>query len=125
MESRNKAMALEIKYDFKAPDVEDNSEDVRANLRITRCCGNCKFFVAKGNRGFRGYCTYPEPASKQIVTIKDGSRDISTMENSFPRAHMTMLCDLYQIKSLKSLTKLSEWTGKTFLNDGTVSTDEE
>ena len=113
-------MAIEIDYNFKGPEKEKSLEkDVRTNLRITRCCGNCKFFIAKANRGFRGFCRYPDPSSKNLSKINGESRDVKEMESSWARAHFTMLCDLYQYKPANT-SYIGEWIGKEFLNDGTI-----
>jgi len=38
-------MSTEIKYDFESSEsTEKTQEDVRPNLRIVRCCMNCKFY---------------------------------------------------------------------------------
>ena len=117
------AMALEIKYDFESSSKKKSTEeDVRTNLRITRCCGNCKFFVAKGNRGFRGYCKYPDPGSKNLSKIHGESRNFKEMEETWARSHFTMLCDLYQFKPA-NMTSIGEWIGKEFLNDGTIKNE--
>ena len=116
----NVVMASEIKYDFNTSEEKKPSEvDARTNLRITRCCGNCKFFVAKTNRGFRGFCRYPLPSSKNLAKVRGESRDWKEMEKTWAKAHFTMLCDLYQYRSTNTAS-IGKWIGKEFLTDGTI-----
>lgn len=111
-------MAINIEYNFDKPKNKDGPPtEVRPNLRVTRCCGNCKFFIAKGNKGFRGYCKYPDPESKNLNKIKGESRNPEDLK-TWSRAHMTMLCDLYQLKPT-NLSNVGEWLERKVKNDGT------
>jgi len=115
-------MPVEINYDFKGPEKDEPSEkEVRPNLRVTRCCANCKFYTPKLNRANRGYCRYPDPSSKTLKKRLGTKLDRKLIDATWSRAHATMLCDLYEIRGRgKTLDLISEWLDKEILNDGTI-----
>jgi hypothetical protein len=118
-------MAKEIDYDFEATKSNEKlQEDVRPNLRIVRCCMNCKFFRPRRQYSHRGYCMYPDPKSKQPKKRKGESFDFDDMINNWTRTYSTCLCDLFQLKSKKmNIDVVSDWMDKIFLNDGTVKNE--
>jgi len=114
-------MAIEIEYGFDTPKKEETKvEDVRPNLRITRCCANCKFYVPKRTTGGRGFCKYPNPKEKNPAKRLGESLDYQAAVKNWLHCHNTMLCDLYQLRGISSIRPIAEWLGKEILNDGTV-----
>ncbi len=118
-------MSTEIKYDFESSEsTEKTQEDVRPNLRIVRCCMNCKFYKTKNQRSARGYCMYPDPKAKQPIKNKGESYDLKDMVENWTHTYSTCLCDLFQLRSKKmNIDVVSGWIGKEFLNDGTVKNE--
>ena len=112
----------DIEYNFEDSEKpEDPQEDPRTNLRITRCCSNCKFYRKKAPNSHRGYCMYPDPKSKQPRKLFGESFDDEDMRQNWLHSHNSCLCDLYQLKSKRiDIDIPGEWIGKHFLNDGTV-----
>jgi len=115
-------MPIDIDYEFRGPKKEDPPEqDVRPNLRVTRCCANCKFYTPKMNRANRGYCKYPDPKDKNLKKIYGESIDWKEVDKTWSRAHATMLCDLYQIRGRgTSIRPIEVWLDKEILTDGTI-----
>jgi hypothetical protein len=115
-------MPIDVEYNFENHEQSNTTEtDVRTNLRVTRCCANCKFYVPKRNRANRGFCKYPDLKGKSFNSKLGETLDYASAEKSWSRAHSTMLCDLYQLRGRRtSITPISEWLGKEILNDGTV-----
>jgi len=112
----------EIQYDFEEPkQTKETQEDPRTSLRVTRCCGNCKFYKARAVDSHRGFCLYPNPKENQPKKRLRQSYDLKEMEKSWLRSYNTCLCELYQLRSkYYSIDLASKWIGKVFLNDGTV-----
>ena len=118
-------MTKEIEYDFKSTkSTKETQEDVRPNLRIIRCCENCKFFKKRYARDTRGYCMYPNPTAKQPRKRLGESVDKEEMVRTWTHTYITCLCDLFQLRSKKyDIDLVSDWLDKKFLNDGTVKNE--
>lgn len=103
---------MEINYNFENPNKEQEDElrIQNANHRITRCCGNCTFFIKKNILNYKGYCGYPvrQAAYNKHKGVK--------FEN---RTYVFMLCDLYQHKKIRRHT-IQRWLNKQIKNDGLV-----
>jgi hypothetical protein len=117
-------MAIEVEYNFESPKQDEQKEkDVRPNLRVTRCCGNCKFYVPKRNRANRGFCKYPDLKGKSFNRKLGETLDYQAALKHWSRAHSTMLCDLYQFAGALYINPIKEWLSKEILNDGTVKNE--
>lgn len=113
-------MPVEIDYDFKSPKKEE-SQEIRKNLRIVRCCSNCKFFVPGHSPGKgTGFCKYPYTGQKKLKEIYG---DYEKAREQLTKTHRTLLCDSYQLRSKFHITVVGDWIGKKFLNDGTLQNE--
>jgi len=116
-------MPVDIEYNFKTPESSDENKDVRKNLRVTRCCSNCSYFVP----GFRtrgygvGFCKYPDQGTKVLKQKYGGYKE--AVPNLF-KTHRTCLCDFYKLRAKRtSIDAVGKIIGKKFLNDGTLQNE--
>jgi len=113
-------------YDFNEAFETDEKETVaRKNYRITKCCGNCKFFWYKGSKQRRGFCKLPNPQDKTISKRHRETYDRNTIEAEWKKTHSTNVCDYHQFRSTYlSIGKVAEWTEKKFNFDGSLADEE-
>jgi len=110
-------MAIEIDYNFENPEKQPEKIS-RVNFRLTRCCGNCKFFITKSASRYRGYCKYPIPGNKNLKRVKGEKLD-PELKKTYFKTHVTMLCDLYQFSG-HNVKRIQLWIDKKIKNDGIV-----
>ena len=123
-------MAKDYDYDFSelSGDEEkpESPEIVRPNFKVSRCCGNCKYFwYYKGNQR-RGSCKLPDPQAKKI-NKKEGERyyDKKTRKE-WDKTHITNVCDLHQFRSFqKSIKMVGEYCGVKFDTNGELRDQED
>lgn len=70
----------------------------RPNHKLTRCCGNCKFFYRTSNIVKKGKCTLPEGPKLEPSDIRDQA-------DNFDPTHAYCYCDNHQ------------WRGRGYLRD--------
>ena len=109
----------EFNFDFL--DSEETIEEPRQNLRIAKCCGNCKYYWYRRNKARRGFCRLPNPHLKYIAKRLGESYDESDIRANWLPVHMTNLCDHHIFKSTwSSINRVSDWVGKKFNIQGTL-----
>jgi hypothetical protein len=107
-------------YDFTFTD-DNSTEDPRPNLRIAKCCGNCKYFWYKKNKQRRGFCRIPNPHLKFVAKRLGESYDENEIRKNWAPAHVTNTCDLHRFTSIwSSINRVSDWVGKKFNAQGAL-----
>lgn len=87
---------------------EEEDEDPRINLHVTKCCGNCKWYTYEYHKPRRAYCGL----NRKTWSIKR-KRDWNDVFNNWPRVHFTCLCDKHEYRKGTNLYKsVKEWVGK-------------
>ena len=109
-------------YDFSElneQSPQDDEEIVRPNFKVTRCCGNCKFYwYYKGNQR-RGNCKLPDPGTKKINKSKGEKYYTKETRDQWDKVHITNMCDFHQFRSVKgSIHDVGDYCGVKFNADG-------
>jgi hypothetical protein len=96
--------------------MENTSNITRESYRITRCCGNCKFYwYYKGNQR-RGNCRLGSEYARTKATGQ--ARTDHDNKKRWPTTYSTCVCDFHIIKSrVWSLAKVTDYCGAK-LEDG-------
>lgn len=103
----------------------DQEHLIRPNYRITRSCGNCKYFWYHFAKQRRGFCKLPNPKDKDPKKCFGESFDVERIYAEWHRTHSSCLCDNHVMKpKYYSIGKISEWTEKKFNADGTLKEDD-
>lgn len=97
-----------------------NHKDFRPNLRIVKCCANCKHMVYKRGQERRGFCRLPD-AKKHKRSSAAHAEKLKT----WPRVHVTLICDNHKLRSIaRNITRINDWVGVKFSDvDGTKEVD--
>ena len=107
-------------YDFDFLDaLIDVDLDPRTNLRISKCCYNCKYYYCARNKPRRGFCKLP--LNKYMGTYRYEGDNYEEVEKITPwlRVHCTNVCDMHANKSFTASTRrVIEWTGINFNSRG-------
>ena len=116
-------------YDFSKFNKKKKSKDSelsRPNFKISRCCGNCKYYwYYKGNQR-RGNCKLPDPNLKKINKSKGESYYSKETREDWDKVHITCVCDYHQFRSIKgSIQHVGEYCNVKFNADGTLQDPEE
>tara|TARA_Y100001937_G_C7136124_1_gene340119 strand:+ start:11376 stop:11756 length:381 start_codon:yes stop_codon:yes gene_type:complete len=111
-------MASDFDYDFSELDGEEKKtspEITRPDFKITKCCGNCKFFwYYKGNQR-KGNCKLPDPKAKQINKKKGESYYNKKTKEEWDKVHVTNVCGFHQYRNWsRSLKDVGKYCGVTF-----------
>lgn len=113
-------------YDFSDLPEEKNEQldEIRPNFRVTKCCGNCKYFwYYKGNQR-RGNCKLPNPHEKKINKSKKEAYYKKETKDLWDKVHITTVCDYHQFRGFRNSIKLvAEYCEVKFLPDGTQDPD--
>lgn len=103
-------------YNFSFTTKENKDDDPRKGLRITKCCGNCKYYWYDHAKERRGYCKLPNPDDKKYAVDKTEAKA------NWPKTHTTMVCDFHRFRSIyASITRIGIWLNKHFDNDGNLT----
>ena len=98
-------MSPEYSFSFLETPVveEDDSEDLRTNLHVVPCCGNCKYlwYIDKQERR-RGYCRLAY-AGVSLKTI-----DKKLAPTLFRKTHVTLLCDKHKDASALQVNNIPD-----------------
>ena len=115
-------MSKKHTYNFKGLQVDEaKEENSRPNFRVTRCCGNCKYYFYRGAKSRRGYCRLPDIKNRTINKSKGEKYDLNEIKDTWDKTHTTALCDNHKFRSkYYSVGIISEWTGVLFAFDGTM-----
>ena len=124
------------KYDFDflnkpsesgEPEQElEKKEPARPGFRITRCCGNCKFFWYEAGKSRRGYCRQPYIKERTPDTKRGERFDVNDIKTNWLHAHTTNTCEKHQFQSkAHSIGLVSKWVEKVFNADGSLAEEEE
>ena len=88
----------------------------RKGHRITRCCGNCKFYWYYAGNQRRGNCRLgSELGAKKS---KEFARTNKENRNIWPKTHVTCICDYHQYKSrVTSIAHVTDYCGAKLEED--------
>lgn len=85
-------------------DIEKNP---RPNHRITRCCGNCRFFLNNVSHNKEGRCILPEGPKLS----NNPNKDFKNQLEKFDKTHAYCTCDNHQWKHISWLRRSLEYAG--------------
>jgi len=99
---------------YNYDELEGEEQDLKENFRITRCCGNCKFFWYYMGNQRKGNCTINDPEARNPHKTKIGMTDKNN-RTKWPPVHITCVCDKHQMTSrVHSLAKVTDYCGAEF-----------
>lgn len=111
----------DIKYDFDSlltiPKANE-TEELRSNLRIIKCCGNCRYAWFGHSNERRGYC--------RIGQLKKAAPNRDTPHPDWINAktHATLLCDAHIFKKKGHWNDyVSKWIELVFDTNGETVKD--
>lgn len=82
---------------------EGNTAEERPELRIVKCCGNCKFFYYNRGHPRTGWCKLFDPNNKEWTMIKQ--------EKWLP-AHTTTVCASHIFRHHNTMNGLFKWVDR-------------
>ena len=88
--------------------IQDNP---RPNHQLSRCCGNCKFFLSTQTGTKQGRCILPEGPKlvKNINRLKE-LKSAAKM-STFAKTHPYCICDNHQWRSSGYIKRSTVWAG--------------
>lgn len=101
---------------YRLDDEFEEEPQTRSRHRITRCCGNCKYYWYYAGNQRRGNCRLGSEVgakkSKEFARTNKENRDI------WPKTHITCVCDYHQYKSrVTSIAKVTDYCGAKLEED--------
>lgn len=109
-----------------------NEDKLTPNLRIIKCCANCKYFFRSKKATLRGYCWIAVKRKKQfrLATDPKYKLDQAKLKSVSVRRYATLVCDKHTHKTVNfSVEMVEKWVGKKLIanflrnKDGRVLTD--
>lgn len=101
---------IDFEFDKLEEGPEDN--DGRSNYRITRCCGNCKFFWYYGNSQRKGNCRLGHPLGQKKSYKGSFRRTDKHNKTLWKPTHITCVCEKHQFRSrVTSIAKVTDYCG--------------
>lgn len=125
---RQKKKEEEKKYIGQEYDGNDISkeDDPRGDFRITRCCGNCKYFYYTGVKSRRGYCKLTNIKHMNIGAYHKTDLEPTAKKYGWPRTHTTCVCDDHEFRGQQtSINRVGDWVRRKFDYRGKQILDEE
>lgn len=90
-----------------------NINTSRPNLKITTCCGNCRFFYKFTNSNKRGFCRL------HYIRTKDKNNIKNDVINKCPKTYATLVCSAHKFNGIKrSIINIGNWVGIEFDTNG-------
>tara|TARA_B110000196_G_C21129452_1_gene657659 strand:+ start:1251 stop:1625 length:375 start_codon:yes stop_codon:yes gene_type:complete len=115
-------MDKDFEYDFSelGGEQEKTSPDItRPDFKISKCCGNCKFFWYYKGSQRRGNCKLPDIKEKQINKKKGESYYHKETKKKWDKVHVTNVCGYHKFRNWsRSLRDIGKYCGVVFDSNG-------
>ena len=103
-------------YKIDEEDLEPQ-EAKRTRYRISRCCGNCKYYWYYAGNQRRGNCRLGSE-----IGVKKGKDNFARTDKQnrdvWPKTHITCVCDFHQYKSrVTSIAHVTDYCGAKLEED--------
>ena len=89
--------------------------DPRKNFRISKVCGNCKYFHYTGVKSRRGYCKLTNIHPDKVNTYHNTDIKKEAEKYGWPPTHTTCTCDEHELRSrVTSIEKVGDFVERDF-----------